>query len=628
MAISALPQAPYRQDRKIFPTPLVTDVLFSEIRDCTRTEFPEYGTPHPNANKWPYHKLIFIKPVDIERNEVFEFFYAAERENQDLYNFSSGYRNVIGNVGGREFRVVLREYVTPRAEFDPLYPAFGAGMPDVPEGTFEGIDYLFFDKQQKKIEQAELDSLYVAEVHTYVEKAFLDYKISYTNQIPDLVPDKFRPTLSRTTIEGIEEGLAELPTLLEGQILASQDQLNPDVKLVKTISQTNPTGSITLDGSRSYVETTKATTEERYSTTELEAETGLYIVQSIATPLGNGDYVRETVRVDSWPKLTSSNWDPTLNVQVASTTQFVSPEAINLSKANTSYSAVNEDRVLETVEEPPDSALSGYTLSMPSSMDITLPRVLKSISVVWSSDTAQGKTDGEWSGYTQGPPPLSLGGSEGDSCQSSLTLRPELVIDIEQPWGSNIPVTAYVFFIHTSDGSVTEDSLMSRIGQIAGQSVQRWPLFRPVSHTIILQGGKASVVAGATGTASKTFGTDSTTEEEGKTITESYDVSISLSSTNTPPTIHGDLTLGETEREDTVNAIAQANWIGTNFPSINAYAKATKTVKGVVSPESLPATNPSKIPTSGYYLMSSSVEPYKWGWAKCSAVILDASNLD
>jgi len=628
MPISALPQAPFRQDRKIFPTPLITDVLFSEIRDCNRSEFPEYGTPHPNAAKWPYHKLIFIKPVDIERNEVFEFFYAAERENQDLYNFSSGYRNVIGNVGGREFRVVLREYVTPRAEFDPLYPAFGAGMPDVPEGTFEGIDYLFFDKQQKKIEQAELDSLYVAEVHTYVEKAFLDYKISYTNQIPDLVPDKFRPTLSRTTIEGIEEGLAELPTLLGGQILASQDQLNPDVKLVKIISQTKPTGGVTLDGSRSYVETTRATTEERYSTAELKAETGLHIVQSIATPLGNGDYVRETVKVDSWPKLTSSQWDSTLGVQIRSTAQFVSPEAINLSKANTSYSAVNEDRVLETVEDVPDSKLSAYILSMPSSMDIVLPRVLKSISIVWSTDLSEGKTDGEWSGYTQGAAPLSLSGSEGDSCQSSLSLKPELVIDIEQPWGSNIPVTAYVFFIKTVNGSVTESALLGRINAIAGQGVQRWPLFRPVSHTIILQGGKASVVAAATGTASKTWGTASTMEETGKTESESYDVSISLSSTNIPPTIHKTITLSDPTKEDTVSAVAQAKWAGTNFPSINSYAKATKTVKGAVSPATLNATNPSEIPVSGRFLMSSSVEPYKWGWAKCSAVILDASYLD
>ena len=137
MPISPLPQAPYRQDRKIFPTPLVTDVLFSEIRDCTRTEFPEYGTPHPNATKWPHHKLIFIKSVDIERDGLFEFFDAADRENQDLYN----YQFQQADVGGTKFDSVVRTYVSARSDFSPTKYAMGAEMSsdpngDVPEPSF------------------------------------------------------------------------------------------------------------------------------------------------------------------------------------------------------------------------------------------------------------------------------------------------------------------------------------------------------------------------------------------------------------------------------------------------------------------------------------------------------------
>ena len=74
MAVSQLPQAPYRQDRRIYPTPIIGDVLFSEVRDCTRSEIPEYGTLHPNPKKWPDHKLVYVKPVDIERDGIFEFF--------------------------------------------------------------------------------------------------------------------------------------------------------------------------------------------------------------------------------------------------------------------------------------------------------------------------------------------------------------------------------------------------------------------------------------------------------------------------------------------------------------------------------------------------------------------------
>lgn len=247
MPVSALPQAPYRQERRVYPTPIIGDVLFSEIRDCTRSEIPEYGTPHPNTNKWPDHKLVFVKTVDIERDGVFEFFYAAERENQDLYNFTVGYRNIIGNVGGREFRVVQRSYVTLRENFAPLDTPFGTQMPDIPEGKFDGIEYVFFDRQQQRIEVQELDSLFVAEVHTYVERAFLDYKLSYSAERVDPLPDRFRTSIPQKTTEEIVEGLAEMPELSGSALRISEDQLNPDIKLVRTISRDTPTTGVKLD---------------------------------------------------------------------------------------------------------------------------------------------------------------------------------------------------------------------------------------------------------------------------------------------------------------------------------------------------------------------------------------------
>jgi len=166
MPVSALPQAPYRQDRKIFPTPLTTDVLFSEIRDCNRSDFPAYGTPHPNAVKWPHHKLIFIKPVDIERNEIFEFFYAADRENQDLYNFELG----TTQIGGLILNSVTRTYVTLRSQFDPASAELivGSAMPNVPADKFEGT-WILYTSEQKRIQQQELDSLYVTEQRLYVQ---------------------------------------------------------------------------------------------------------------------------------------------------------------------------------------------------------------------------------------------------------------------------------------------------------------------------------------------------------------------------------------------------------------------------------------------------------------------------
>jgi hypothetical protein len=168
MPISALPQAPYRQDNKTFPTPLIGDVVFSEIHDCNRgnNPFPEYGTPYPNAAKWPHHKLVYIKPVAIERNEIFEFFYAADRDHQDLYNYSFSQ----ADIGGTKFDSVVRTYVSPRAGFTPTNYAMGAAMSSDPDGIFTDT-YVLAEYKQVDAQEQILNSLYVTEQLTYIKKA-------------------------------------------------------------------------------------------------------------------------------------------------------------------------------------------------------------------------------------------------------------------------------------------------------------------------------------------------------------------------------------------------------------------------------------------------------------------------
>jgi hypothetical protein len=498
-------------------------------------------------------------------------------------------------------------------------------MPNVPEGLFEDIEYVFFDKTQKKIDQPELDSLYVAEVRTYIETAFLDYKLSYSVQVPDLVPEKFRSSIPQVVTEGIEAGLATIPELEAGQLLASEDQLNPDIKVVKSIQQAKPTGVVTLSGSRSYVETTKAITEDTYSLAELEAETGLLIAQSIATPLGDGTFVRETVRVEEWPELVSTEWDETIYAQVVSKEQFVSPDSVDLTAAHTSYRAVNKDRSLRTIQTPPDDALLDYRLVFPSRMDIRLPDVLESIQVVWTSASAQGSSDGEWEGYATGES-WSLSGAEGDSCESSVSIKPELVINIKQSWGSDIPITAYAFFIQTNNGSVSEEELNARIEAVVGVT-QPWPVFKPVAHTLVVSGGSAACKASASGNAGRVVSGTTDSAERGTSKSTSYDVGLSVNATNILPTIHGQINIADSARSLGVSATAKAQWYGNNFPSLNVISTAQAGTSGAVTPNVLLATTPASIPNSGLYVMRTSLEPYKWGWAKCSAIVLDAANL-
>jgi hypothetical protein len=99
-----LSSAPLRQVKKEFPTPLIGDVLFSEFVDATRSDIPPYGTPHPDPVRWPNHKLVFARVApQTDRYDVYEFFYAADREFQDLYNWT---------IEGGE--TLIRDYIIPR----------------------------------------------------------------------------------------------------------------------------------------------------------------------------------------------------------------------------------------------------------------------------------------------------------------------------------------------------------------------------------------------------------------------------------------------------------------------------------------------------------------------------------
>jgi hypothetical protein len=629
MAISQLPQAPFRQDRKIFPTPLVGDVLFSEVRDCTRALIPEYGTYHPDTVKWPDHKLVYVKTVDIERDGIFEFFYAAERGNQDLYNFSSGYRNVIGSVGGREFRIVQRSYVTLRESFQPLDIPFGTAMPDIPEGKFEGVEYVFFDRQQQPITEQELNALFVAEVHTYIEKAFLEYKLSYTTTKSDVVPEKFQINIPQTTTEQIVEGLAEQPVLTATQLSVSEEQINPDIKVVRIVSREEPEDDISFTGRRAYVEGgPPANVIETYSKDEIEVDTGLLVVQSTVTPLGDGSFTKETVEVESWPVLTGSEFDFALNTQVVNTQQMVAPPT-DFSEPNTSFRPVNEDRSLKIVEEVPTEALNEYHISVPTRIDLRMPAVLKSISVLWVTD--ESASEGESVGTGKNPDDateFTLTARSGMNGRAEFSAQPTVDIETESVFGSDISASVHFFYLNSENNPVSESSFLSRVNALVG-SVQRWPVFKPKSHTITTLGASISCTSDAQieATVIKTSA-DKKVSAESSSEGGSFSVDRSIDVVNIAPTIHGPISVANGSNYTSIQAVSQARarLEGDEFNDVDPVITTRGASASVlVTPLSFPATNPPDIPRSGKYLVGSSAEPFKWGWLRCSATIIDAS---
>jgi len=166
--------SPQRQTVVSFPTPNVLDILFFESVDAERIGFevPEYGTKHPDFNKWPDHRLVHVETTD-EQNRYYRFYYASDNLEQDDDNWEY----TQADIGGTKFDAVSREYITRRSEFNPDDLTMGDAMPDIPEGKFNGV-YVLAERRQVPIDNKVLNGLYIVEKRTYVKKVPL-YRLDY-----------------------------------------------------------------------------------------------------------------------------------------------------------------------------------------------------------------------------------------------------------------------------------------------------------------------------------------------------------------------------------------------------------------------------------------------------------------
>ena len=186
MPVSRNQPSPQRQSVLSFVSPKVADLLFFETVDAQRvgTEPPVYGTPHPDAVNFKDHKLCFVKQADAN-GLFFEYYYAADRESQDDYNFEFSQ----ADIGGNKYDTVVRTYVTLRSSFSDVDASHEAGdvMPDPtsqftaenaiiydnsgsPDEAATSTDYILYTRQLRRIGDQELDGLFVVEQRTYFRR--------------------------------------------------------------------------------------------------------------------------------------------------------------------------------------------------------------------------------------------------------------------------------------------------------------------------------------------------------------------------------------------------------------------------------------------------------------------------
>jgi hypothetical protein len=446
-----------------------------------------------------------------------------------------------------------------------------------------------------------------------------------TVQRPDVLPEKFRAAIPENITAVTSAGTAGTPSLGAGEIQKSEEQVTAAKKRVSTKSRS--TSGATLTGTKNFTMRTSGTVTETFANSIQTPDTGLTTVESTVDPLGDGSSIKTTVSVSAHPELKQYRYDKRVGGLVETTEQFITPPSGQPADFFGEIRIIDEAHSLRISETVPTSKLSSYIRVIPTWSKIPIPAVLKSVEIVWNEGVGEGNYGGTWSGHAEGPTTTLTGSNNGDA-SSSVSYIPEAIPKIIEPAAQGINTKTYFFYL--DNASVTVDGILSKLGTIAGGSVQEWPVFKPEPVYIALIGGKISVQARASAQGFYHQGPDGFAASLSESDGESYDVNHVNRSLVIPATIHEAIAItGDTSKTHTIKATARVNWYGYGgFPSASSPGSSiSKDIKAFVYPKTISATTPNKVPSSGFYLVDCHVEEADWGYSRVMAEVLDASKL-
>jgi hypothetical protein len=162
----------------------------------------------------------------------------------------------------------------------------------------------------------------------------------YSKSIENLIPPKFRATIPTVISEITSTGTANSnPTLATGELSHEEQQIDVFNKRTKSVSFGTLSPPVGFTDKETTEELGGAVLDVVYTlqtSGTLSIETGLLIVQSELTDLGNGYEIRTTKKnhAGSWATVPSQNFDREMQVVVFDENQIVDPTYTPATGAN------------------------------------------------------------------------------------------------------------------------------------------------------------------------------------------------------------------------------------------------------------------------------------------------------
>ena len=269
--------------------------------------------------------------------------------------------------------------------------------------------------------------------------------------------------------------------------------------------------------------------------------------------------------------------------------------------------------------------LSSFNVTIPTKINIDLPRVLESVEVDWEEKKNLGTSEfdseglrGSFSGLTQ---------KDYGSITSTLTLIPRFRISMKESWGRDVDATIHIFFLEQD--RISKEQINNKTGAFGN-----WPKFAPKSFSTTVYGISESKTVALGISRAISFTSDGAT---GYQPTQQAQFDINQASIPVSLDIPACLTTSRNVRVDrTLNNASST--ITLSYPTVsttNGETLVGPNIQRTLDHEiqinqtiTIPATPPqTDIPSSGTYVINSSIEPYKFGWYLVRATVLNAANI-
>lgn len=242
---------------------------------------------------------------------------------------------------------------------------------------------------------------------------------------------------------------------------------------------------------------------------------------------------------------------------------------------------------------------AAFWVTAPVWATLALPPTLSTLSVAYQ----KGGGDAAYneSGSAAGTGAYSIGVSVGGSAQASSYCVPKLIKTIVDNSRDNFEFRADWFYLKVTDKASILAALTAKIGS----SVSALPNFKVESINVVTTGerGAASFHGQFQASLSSNSGGSSSGSTSG--TSEGIDASITIDEYEFPPTLHGSFTLSGSD--STTHTASVSLTIGTIGGSVSGSRSTTS--GGSLAPTSVPATSPTDIPHSGWYMYRCEVRP-------------------